>query len=67
MLIALFIWILIGVGIMVCIPGIRKVTKSYLEVFGFWYSLFYVTITILVGPIAAISGIVKGLRSLNKR
>ena len=66
MLIALFIWILFGVWIIVCIPGIMEVIKSTIEGWSFWFSVLYVIIMIIALPVWFIAGIIIGIVKLFK-
>ena len=47
MLIALFIWILFGVWIIVCMPGVMKIIKSTIDGLNFWLSVLYIIIIYL--------------------
>ena len=61
MLIALFIWILFGVWIIVCMPGVTKIIKSTIDGLNFCLSVLYIIIMIITAPVWAISGIIIGI------
>ena len=61
MLIALFIWIMFGVCIIVCMPGVMKIIKSTIDGLNFWLSVLYVIIMIITAPVWAIAGIIIGI------
>ena len=61
MLIALFIWILFGVWIIVCIPRVTEIIKSTIEGLNIWLSVLYLIIMIITAPVWAIAGIIIGI------
>ena len=66
MLIALFIWILVGVWIIVCMPGVMKIIKLSIDGLNFWFSVLYIIIAIILAPVWAIAGFIKGIIRLFK-
>ena len=61
MLIALFIWLLFGVWIIVCIPRVTEIIKSTIEGLNIWISVLYLIIMIITAPVWAIAGIIIGI------
>ena len=61
MLIALFIWLLFGVWIIVCIPRVTEIIKSTIEGLNIWLSVLYLIIMIITAPVWAIAGIIIGI------
>ena len=61
MLIALFIWILFGVWIIVCMPRVTENIKRTIEGLNFWLSVLYIIIMVITAPVFAIAGIIIGI------
>lgn len=61
MLIALFIWILFGVWIIVCMPRVTETIKRTIEGLNFWLAVLYLIIMIIIAPVFSIAGIIIGI------
>ncbi len=61
MLIALFIWLLFGVWIIVCMPRVTENIKRTIEGLNFWLSVLYLIIMIIIAPVFAIAGVIIGI------
>lgn len=66
MLIALFIWLLAGIGIMFVVPQARNTLMSFIDECGFWCSLLGTLALILINPALIIVGtiirVIKGIK-----
>ena len=61
MLIALFIWLLFGVWIIVCMPRVTETIKRTIEGLNFWLAVLYLIIMIIIAPVFAIAGVIIGI------
>lgn len=61
MLIALFIWLLFGVWIIVCMPRVTETIKRTIEGLNFWLAVLYLIIMIIIAPVFSIAGIIIGI------